>query len=244
MRAGAWLAAVLLAWPGAEGARAATPHAGAQYRYWAFSNGNDLRDVLAYWVPGPFHVQLEYWDFVHHDAADQFRPEVGVHLRDARRSVYTLQWRHEHRQERYWAGTEQVLSDRVVGRLEVSPIVPHDATVFLPESPPPPRSTQWVLAAGADAYWGGWSFLSVTLIRDPRGSGLWVAPARLRLATERNDWLQATVAPASSRTLGWALDGSWRGMRLGVERNSRYDFTDLDNTIVTVGYEIRWQRPE
>ena len=55
---------------------------GAQYRYWAFTNHDDLRDVLAYWVPGPFHVQLEYWDRVH--GRDQFRPEIGLHLRDRR----------------------------------------------------------------------------------------------------------------------------------------------------------------
>src|SRR6267143_7139556 len=86
------LAGITLAAP----ASAATPATvGAQYRYWSFSNRNDLRDVLAYWVPGPFHVQLEYWDFVDPDTPDQFRPEVGIHLRDRRRSVYTLQWRHE-----------------------------------------------------------------------------------------------------------------------------------------------------
>ena len=57
-------------------ARAAWPGvAGAQYRYWSFSNDNDLRDVLAYWAPGPMHVQLEYWDFTNREARDQFRPE-------------------------------------------------------------------------------------------------------------------------------------------------------------------------
>src|SRR5262245_52161997 len=77
-------------------------YVGGQYRYWAFSDHNDLRDVLAYWVPGPLHVQVEIWDFVNPETEDQFRPEVGIHLRDSRRSVYTFQWRSEGHQERFW----------------------------------------------------------------------------------------------------------------------------------------------
>jgi hypothetical protein len=207
------------------------PYVGAQYRYWSFSNGNDLRDVLAYWVPGPFHVQLEYWDFVDPETDDQFRPEVGIHLRDRRRSVYTLQWRHERNKERFWLGTDQVLSDHIVGRVEVSPIVEND-------------STHWVWSAGGDYYWKSWNFLSATLIRDPRFDGLWVVPVRLRLANEANDWFQVTVAPASRRTIGWAVDGKKRWLRLGVERNNRYDFTQLDNTIYTAGFELALPRTE
>ncbi len=195
---------------------------GGQYRYWSFTNHNDLRDVLAYWVPGPFHVQLEVWDRMR--GADSFRPEVGLHLRDPRRSVYTLQWRHELGQERFWLMTEQVLSHHLVGRAEVSPIVSSDSTL-------------WVFGAGGDYYWGSYHFASATLYRDPRDGGLWVAPLRVRLASERNDWVQATLAPASRRTLGWAFDLKLRWLRVGVERNSRFDFTDLDNTIFTIGFE-------
>jgi len=230
------LAMVFLAGAMASPLEAATPwrsYAGAQARYWAFSNQNDLRDVLAYWVPGPFHVQLEYWDFVDRETDDQFRPELGLHLRDARRSVYTLQWRHERLQERYWLMTDQVLGARVVARAEVSPIVGRDSTV-------------WVWAVGADYYWASYDFLQATLIHDPRGvdRDLWVVPIRLRLATERNDWVQATFAPASRGTAGWALDAKARWLRLGVEHNNRYDFTTLDNTIYTVGLEVPLSRPE
>lgn len=196
---------------------------GAQYRYWAFSNQNNLRNVLAYWVPGPFHVQLEYWDRVRGE--DQFRPEVGIHLRDSRKSVYTVQWRHELRQERFWLMTDQVLSDHFVGRAEVGPIITAD-------------STTWTFGAGGDYYWGSYHFLSATVYHDPRGDDLWVVPVRLRLANEENDWVQATVAPASKRTIGWAFDLKYRWLRTGVERNSRFDFTNLDNTIWTVGFEV------
>jgi hypothetical protein len=216
------LVGVTLAAPASAAAPATV---GAQFRYWSFSNHNDLRDVLAYWAPGPFHVQLEYWDFVDPETDDQFRPEVGIHLRDRRRSVYTAQWRHEHEQERFWLGTDQVLSDHFVGRVEASPIVATDTTL-------------WVTSLGADYYWRSWNFLSATVIRDPRSDGLWVVPVRVRLATEANDWLQFTVAPASRRTVGWAIDGKKRWLRLGVERNNRYDFTQLDNTIYTVGFEL------
>jgi hypothetical protein len=236
----AWSVVFALLLPGFGGAAGAAEkhpwhsYAGAQFRYWAFSNKNDLRDVLAYWVPGPFHVQLEYWDFVDRQTDDQFRPEIGLHLRDARRSVYTAQWRHERKQERFWAMTDQVVADHWVARAEVSPIVSRDSTV-------------WVWGVGADYYWGSYHFAQATLYHDPRGGeeeDLWVVPIRVRLATERNDWVQATLAPASQRTLGWAFDAKLRWARVGVERNSRFDFTNLDNTVYTAGIELPLSKPE
>ena len=92
---------------------AAAGSVGAQYRYWAFRDGNDNRNALVYYAPGPFHVQLEVWDYVR--GRDQFRPEVGVHLRDRRRSSYTVQWRHELDIERLTLGTEQVLQRDGIG---------------------------------------------------------------------------------------------------------------------------------
>lgn len=198
---------------------------GGQYRYWDVSDGNDLRDVLLYWSARQFHVQLERWDFVDPDTDDQFRPEVGIHLRDRRKGVYTVQWRHERRQERFWLGTDQVLTDHVVGRAEVSPIVATDTTL-------------WVARLGADYYWKSWNFASLDVIRDPRLEGLWVVPMRVRIANEANDWVQLTFAPASRQTVGWAVDVKQRWLRAGVERNNRFDFTRLDNTIVTVGFEV------
>ena len=196
---------------------------GAQFRYWAFDDGNDIRNPILYYAPGPFHVQLEYWDLVRGE--DQFRPEVGIHLRDHRRSVYTLQWRHERDAERFWVGTEQVLNGHWVGRADISPIVTRDEVL-----------TVWDV--GADYYWGSYSFAGATLIRDPRGDDLWVLPLRARFATERNDWVQFTLAPASKRTLGWAVDAKLRWLKLGVERNSRYDFSTRDNVISTLGVEF------
>ncbi|HYM80754.1 MAG TPA: hypothetical protein VEY91_04990 [Candidatus Limnocylindria bacterium] len=206
-------------------------HAGAQARYWVFSDHNDLRDVLAYWAPGPFHVQLEIWDFLDPETDDQFRPEVGLHVRDARKSVYTLQVRHERKQERFWIGTDQVLGAHLVGRAELSPIVSADSTL-------------WVWSVGADYYWGSYNFLAATVIRDPRGDDLWVVPVRARWASESNDWLQVTLAPASQRSFGWAVDGKRGWLRLGIERNSRYDFTSRDNTVFTAGFEVPLGRPE
>jgi hypothetical protein len=46
------------------------------------------------------------------------------------------------------------------------------------------------------------------------------------------------VAPASKRTLGWAADVKLRWLRLGVERNSRFDFSTRDNVIYTAGVEF------
>ncbi|HKQ56446.1 MAG TPA: hypothetical protein VJY35_01145 [Candidatus Eisenbacteria bacterium] len=198
---------------------------GAQYRYGFFSDHNDLRDGLVYWAARQYHVQLEYWDFVNPGTDDQFRPELGLHLRDRRKSSYTVQWRHERKQERLWFGTDQVLSDHWVGRVEVSPIIATDTTL-------------WVYSTGADYYWRSWNFASVTVIRDPRQDGLWIVPMRLRIANEANDWVQATFAPASEQSVGWALDVKKRWVRLGVERNNRYDFTNVDNTFVTVGVEF------
>ena len=218
------VAATLLVLAIAEPASAASlGRFGAQFRYWSFDDGNDNRNPLIYWVPGPFHVQLEVWD--HLEGRDQFRPELGVHLRDKRRSSYDAQWRHELDVERFTLGTGQVLSDRLVGKASVASLIAKDSTDF-------------VYSAGLDVYWMSYSFAGIDVIRDPRGDDLWVVPVRLRLATEANDWAQFTVAPASRRTLGWAADVKLNWLRLGVEQNSRFDFTTRDNIIFTAGVEF------
>jgi hypothetical protein len=61
---------------------------------------------------------------------------------------------------------------------------------------------------------------------------------RVRLADENNDWVQATLTPTTDRALGWALDTKVRWLRAGIERNSRYDFTNVDNLIFTLGFEV------
>lgn len=220
-----WAAlAFLLACVGAAPAFAASSpgRVGAQFRYWAFDDGNDNRNPIVYAVYWPVHVQLEVWDFVR--GRDQFRPEVGLHLRDSRRSSYDFQWRHEDNNERFTLGTGQVLSSNLVGKASVAALVHADSTSF-------------VYSAGVDVYWGSYSFAGVDVIRDPRGDDLWVVPVRVRLANETNDWVQFTVAPASRRTLGWATDVKWKWARLGFEKNNRFDFTTRDNVIYTVGVE-------
>lgn len=203
-------------------ARAAT--VGGQFRYWAFEDGNDLRDPLVYVTTRHFDGQLEYWDSER--GLDQTRVELGVRAKDSRRSAYFARWRHERFQERAWLGTEQVAGERLVLRATAGPILPHEG-----------GATLFVWEGGADVYWGSYSFAGATLVRDPREGGLWSVPLRSRFASERNDWLQFTVAPASKRTFGWAVDGKWRVLRAGVERNSRFDFTTRDNVIFTLGFE-------
>ena len=224
-RAGATAALVALLATGLATPGSAAPPArfGAEFRYWSFDDGNDNRNPIVYWVQNPFHVQLEWWDYVR--GRDQFRPELGLHLRDQRRSSYDLQWRHEFETERFTVGTGQVLSDRVVGKASIATLV-H------------PDSTDFVYSAGLDVYWASYSFAGVDVIRDPRGDDLWVVPVRVRVANESNDWVQFTVAPASHRTLGWASDVKFRWLRLGVEQNNRFDFTTRDNIIFTAGVEL------
>jgi hypothetical protein len=206
------------------------PYAGAQFRYWDFTDGNHLRDWIVYAVRLPVHVQLEYWDFIY--GQDQFRPEIGLHLPDKRGSYYHFEWRHERDKDRFTVGTEQKLTDHIVGRFSLSPIVHEHGT------------TETVVTVGADIYWGSYNFASVSVIKDPRGGELWSMPFRVRLANERNDWFQVTAVPTTERSFGWALDGKYRWVRAGLERNSRYDFTDVDNFITTIGIEVPIQRGE
>jgi len=215
--------AALLVLAGVAPAAAAPGRIGAQFRYWAFDDRNDNRNPILYGVLDPIHVQVEVWDYVR--GTDQFRPELGVHLRDRRRSSYDMQWRHELDVERLTLGTGQVLSDHVVGKISVAALVNRD-------------STEYVYSGGIDAYWHSYSFAGVDVLRDPRGDDLWVVPVRLRLANEGNDWVQFTLAPASRRTLGWAADAKVKWLRFGLERNNRFDFTTRDNIISTLGVEF------
>jgi len=228
--------ALVLALPAPSAVAETRQRLGGMFRYWEAENGSDLRDYIVYWTRDlnslwGFHAQYEYWDFVAPQSHDHARPEIGIHLRDFRRSVYTAQWRHEYKRNRYLIGTDQVVGDHWVARAEISPIVW-------------PDSTETVFGVGADYYWGSYNFASTTVIRDPRGEDFVSFPMRVRLATESDDWVQVTVAPATHRTLGWALDGKYRGFRAGIERNSRYDFTTEDNVILTIGYERQWSRGE
>lgn len=225
----ALLALGLVALAAAAPAHAGTSgRLGAQFRYWAFDNGNDNRNPVVYWAARHYHAQLEVWDF--EDGEDQVRPELGVHLFDARRSAYSAQWRHEKGIERYTLATEQVLSRHLVGKLAGSALVAADSTDYL-----------W--QGGFDWYWHSWSFASAEVIRDPRGDDLWVFPLRARIADEDNDWVQFTLAPASQRTLGWAVDMKYRWLRFGVEQNSRYDFSTRDNIVFTLGAELMLPKP-
>lgn len=218
---------VLAAVPAAHAATSG--RLGAMFRYWAFDDGNDNRNPIVYWVARHYHAQLEVWDY--EEGEDQFRPEFGVHLFDKRRSAYSAQWRHEKGLERYTLSTEQVLSSHLVGKVAVSSLVAAD-------------STDYMWQAGFDYYWASWSFASAEVIRDPRGSELWVFPMRVRIADEDNDWVQFMVAPASERTLGWAVDMKYRWLRFGIEQNSRYDFTTRDNIVFTVGAEMFLPKPK
>lgn len=213
----------------APAAAAPAGRLGGAFRYWAFDAGGDLRDPLVYWAGRHVFAQLEYWDYADPERPDHWRPELRLMHRDARRSSYSAGWRHEYRRERLFLGTEQVVGERLTARAELSPILW-------------PDSTEWVVSAGGDVYWGSYSFAGFDVVRDPRADGLWVVPVRVRLANEANDWVQATVAPASRRTIGWALDAKWRWIRAGLERNSRYDFTDADNVITTLGFELPFPR--
>jgi hypothetical protein len=117
-----------------------------------------------------------------------------------------------------------------VGKASIAPIFSADSV-----------SVVW--SAGADYYWGSYNFGSISVIRDPRGDDLWAVPIRVRLANERNDWVQGAIVPQSKRTNGWALDAKIHWVRLGIERNSRYDYTTVDNVIVTLGVEFELPRP-
>lgn len=214
---------------GPAAAHASGPVAGGQFRYWVFSDHNDLRDVLGYYATDRWHVQLEQWDFV--SGTDQFRSDIGVHIRDRRNGLYTVSWLHSNRQERFTFGTAQTLGSHLVGRAEVSPI-------FSPD-----MKTQIVYLVGADYYWGSYNFLSASVVRDPRDEAFWVFPMRVRIANEQNDWFQLGWAPATERTNGWSVDLKKRWLRLGVESNSRYDFTTTDNVIYTVGFELDLSPP-
>lgn len=217
-------ACVATALGGAARAHAGACTLGAQYRYWSFDDGNDLRNPIVYAAAGAFDARVERWLPLRGE--DQTRLEAGVVVKDDRRSAYLARWRHEPSQERFWLGTEQVVGRRTVARATCGSLVPHGG-----------GDLALVWEAGADVYWGDYSFAGATAVRDPREGGLWAWPLRLRLASARNDWLQLTAVPADRRSFGWSVDGKWHALRAGIERNSRFDYTTRDNLIFTIGVE-------
>ena len=196
---------------GARGVRSAGIHVaelvGGQARYWVFSDHNDLRDVLAYWVPGPFHVQLEYWDFLDGNSDDQFRPEIELHLHDRRRRL------HDPLPARTAPGArlDQHRPDphnHLVGRVMVSPITADDGTLV-------------VNSLSADFYWKEWNFASLDVIRDP-ATGRPLGGADARAARQRGERLGAGHRRAAGMA-GRSTSNAWVRLGSGAAYN-RYDF--------------------
>jgi len=200
------------------------PRVGAQFRYWNFDGPNDLRDYIVYVVPGQWHAQVEVW--ASKLGQDQFRPELGGYVKDHRGSSYSALVRLEGgKRMNLELETGQVLAGGFVARGLVRVIDDFHG----------PTSVLW--GGGLDRYYGGYSFASVSAYRDPRFGGRWTWTIMNRLAND-HAYLQLGITPAEGRPPGYFAVAKYHWLVAGYEKNSRYDFSNLDNRIYTLGFEL------
>ena len=210
--------------PQPAAAQTNAPRVGAQFRFWDFDGPNDNRDYIFYVVPGQWHAQVELWDY--RLGKDQVRPELGGYLKDKRGSSYSALVRLEGDQRvNFETETGQVLAGGFVARGLVRVIDDFHG----------PTSVLW--GGGLDRYYGDYSFASASAYRDPRFGGRWTWTLMNRLASE-HAYLQVGLTPAEARPPGYFAMAKYHWLVAGYEKNSRYDFSNLDNRIYTLGLEL------
>lgn len=240
-RAAVWFALVLLAFAPAAPAESdddpePTSHGGivpanapswtiiTQNEYLDDSNGNTFNDPSVFVAYRQAHAQIWLGEFT-------TGAQIGSFIRDRRRSTYGFWYRFrddfDHVVE---ANTEQILPDGFVlfAGARLIRAIPDDAV-----------DRELVLPiVGFDKYYGNYNFFSLRVIRDPRGSEETSFVISNRFSTKTR-YVTVGLVPRTDGDLGYFVQGKWGRWRAGIGRYDRFDFTDVDRTIFTVGVEIQ-----
>ncbi|MDH3284347.1 MAG: hypothetical protein OEQ13_06365 [Acidobacteriota bacterium] len=197
----------------------------AQLEYIRDSNDNSFLDPSV-WI-GYRQAYAQIWT-----GAFTQGIEVGGYVKDRRRSAYSAYYRFrddfDHVLE---VNSEQVVRAGVVlyGGLRFIRLIPdglEDRSLLQP-------------AVGFDKYYGDYHFFTFRAIRDPRDDHDWSFVISNRVA-DRDRYLTVGLVPRTDGTIGYFVQGKWRRWRAGFGRFDRFDFTDIDRTVINVGYELEF----
>jgi hypothetical protein len=198
-----------------------------QWDHLVDSNDRTFEDFWGFATYKQTHYQAWYGEFTK-------GAEVGGFLQDHRRSTYAGLYRYrkdfDHVVE---FDTEQLLKKGFVlaGMLRGIHVIPDNA---------PDDQNMLQFGAGLDYYWGDYNFLSVRAVNDPRESGRWSFITSHRFQRDPAIYVQPGIILRTDGSTGWFLQGKYRWFRWGAGRYDRFDFTDVDRTIYSVGVELSY----
>jgi hypothetical protein len=189
------------------------------------SDGREFEDFSAFVSYRQAYVQVWSGEFT--DGA-----EIGGYVRDRRRSTYGGLYRFRDGFDHVLQfNTEQVLRNGFVaaGSLRAIRIIPDNV---------PGDRDQLQVGAGFDRYHGDYDFLSFRGVSDPREGGRWTFITSHRFHRGEEVYVQPGFIIRTDRSTGWFLQGKVRRFRWMVGDFARFDFTEVDRTVYSIGYEI------
>jgi hypothetical protein len=189
------------------------------------SNDREYEDFWAFVSYKQAHFQVWSGEFT-----DGF--QVGGYLVDSRRSTYGAYYRFRDDIDHILQfDVEQVLTNGFVyaAMLRGIRVIPDDTGE---------DRNQVQFGTGFDWYWGDYNFLTFRAISDPREGGRWSFITAHRFQKNEDLYVQPAFIIRTDRSTGWFLRGKYKYFVWMVGDFDRFDFTDVDRTVVSVGVEI------
>jgi len=171
--------------------------------------------------------------------------QIGGYVRDRRRSTYSGLYRFRNNFDHILQfDTEQILGKGWVATtmLRGLRIQHHDAAL------------REAAAAGGDArvgdedqlqfgagfyyYWGDYNFLTSRGVTDPREGGRWTFITSDRFHHSEKIYVEPGWIIRTDRSTGWFFGGKINYFRWLVGDFDRFDWTDVDRTVISAGVEI------
>jgi hypothetical protein len=191
------------------------------------SNDETFEDFWAFTTYKQTHYQVWYGEFTK-------GAEAGGYVRDHRRSTYAGLYRYRKDFDHVVQfDTEQILKHGFVAAAMLRGI--H----VIPDNSPDDQNMLQV-GVGTDYYYGNYNFVSFRAINDPRESGRWSFITSNRFQRDPTFWIQPGIILRTDNSTGWFLQGKYKYLLWGAGSYDRFDFTDVDRTIYSLGIELSY----
>ena len=202
------------------------------------SNDQEFEDFSAFVSYKQSHFQVWSGEFT-----DGF--QLGGYLRDRRRSTYSGLYRFRDDFDHVLQfDTEQVLGKGWVlpVMLRGISVIDHDEKVLAAAGTDERvgDKEQLQFGTGFDKYYGDWDFMSFRAISDPRAGGRWSFILSNRFHHSEPIYVQPGYIIRTDRSTGWFVQGKIKAFRWLIGDYDRFDYTDVDRTIVAAGVELTY----
>jgi hypothetical protein len=202
------------------------------------SNDQEFEDFTAFVSYKQSHFQVWSGEFT-----DGF--QLGGYLRDKRRSTYAGLYRFRDDFDHVLQfDTEQVLAKGWVLPVMLRGIyvIDHDEKVAAAAGTDERVGDQEQLqfGTGFDWYHMDYNFMSLRAISDPRAGGRWSFILSERFHNGEQIYVQPGYIIRTDRSTGWFVQGKIKAFRWSIGDYDRFDYTDVDRTIVAAGVELTY----